>query len=761
MITNKTIYRKMAVMLTILLLAEMILCHTQPFAAELITHMTGNIFYSPDNVELSVVYKNSTETKVCGTVEYSVKFADETNGKTVFSSSVGFSADAKTTVLIKLPVNNLPYGVFELRADFKSESGDLLKTVKSEFSVINKPLSGNEKLGVNVHLGKPLLERDAKRTVELAKNAGITFLRGSVEWPDYEQTSGNYVLLDCHKNFINQAIANDMEILLILTQSNPIYDNGNAPTSDAGLKAYRDYAENLAKELRGKVKYFEVCNEYDLIDTHQVSEEEYLEILKAAYRGITNANEYFKSLDNYNPDDDAVIVGLGGMRLNNTETWIKTLFENGAADYMDIASAHFYDFKFGGYGALDDNFDKLFSVISDNTEKNVPVWITETGWPNIDVYQKGNLKVELYSDEQEQASILVRTFVKNMYFGIDKWFCYDFEDDGTDEDNAEHNFGLVNYGKDDSKVPLGAKASYAAIANMNSLVGNFNSVSHEETENKTQIYGFNSGNATNCYVLWNDNGVYPCTMSLDAEKIAVFDLYGNKIIKTSDNGSFDIEVSQNPVYVKEIKTKSTLKDGKGNRIQVMVSDVEEFKNKDVVCQLLKPGKSVDDAIDFPDEAIAYFDIITADATGSFKFDFCADSYGVYTLRIGNGEKVLDFKIEYYLDTEGSAVLYLNGNILKAFSEISDGDVLNIKVTEKLSQSDLSEFTVICAMYSDNEMVDCVSKTVTKESVINNDYDMSVGIKDASVIQKIKVLILENLSSVRPVLEMSVFSEIDN
>lgn len=755
MITKK-INKKMVAILLVLLLTEMILCRTQPFAAEIITHMTGNIFYSPDDVELSVVYKNSTDSKVCGTVEYGVKFADETSGKAVYSSAVDFSADAKTSVLVRLPVNSLPYGVFELRADFKSESGDLLKTVNSEFSVINKPLTGNEKMGVNVHLGKPLLERDAKRTVELAKNAGITFLRGSVEWPDYEQTRGNYVLLDCHKNFINQAIANDMEVLLILTQSNPLYDNGNAPTSEAGLKAYRDYAENLAKELRGKVKYFEVCNEYDLIDTHSVSEEEYLKILKAAYIGITNANKYFKSLDDYNPDDDAVIVGLGGMRLNNTETWIKTLFENGAADYMDIASVHFYDFKFGGHGALDDNFDKLFSVISDNTEKNMPVWITETGWPNIDVFQKGNMEVELYSDEQEQASILVKTFVKNMYFGIDKWFCYDFEDDGTDEDNAEHNFGLVNYGKHDSKVPLGAKASYAAIANMNSLVGNFNSVSHEETENKTQIYGFKSENATNCYVLWNDNGVYPCTMSLPAEKIAVFDLYGNKMNKTSDNGSFDIEVSQNPIFVKEIKTESISKDGEENRIQVRVSDVEEFKNKDVVCQLLKPGKMVVDALDFPNEAIAYFDVITADATGSFNFDFCADSYGVYTLRIGNGEKVLEFEIEYNLDTEGNAVLYLKGNILKAFSEINDGDVLDVKLTEKLAQSDLSEFTVVCAVYSNDVIVNCMSKTLTKESVINNDYDVSIGIKDANGIQKIKVLILENFTSIRPVLEMSVF-----
>jgi hypothetical protein len=91
-------------------------------------------------------------------------------------------------------------------------------------------------------------------------------------------------------------------------------------------------------------------------------------------------------------------------------------------------------------------------IQANNHGQTKPLWITEIGWTTA-----LNL-----TDEADQAQYLVRSAMLSLSVGVEKFFWYDFLNDGTDSVLMEQNFGLLK--RPDALGYYTPKPAYTAFA---------------------------------------------------------------------------------------------------------------------------------------------------------------------------------------------------------------------------------------------------------------------------------------------------------
>ncbi|HCD3263807.1 TPA: hypothetical protein NBN18_005571, partial [Klebsiella pneumoniae] len=97
------------------------------------------------------------------------------------------------------------------------------------------------------------------------KQIGASSIRVDYQWNKIERTKGKYVVsrpLEKTDAAINQSSLYGLNNLLILDYGNSLYDNGGYPTTRDGINAFANYTKWVVKKNKGKIKYYEVWNEW-------------------------------------------------------------------------------------------------------------------------------------------------------------------------------------------------------------------------------------------------------------------------------------------------------------------------------------------------------------------------------------------------------------------------------------------------------------------------------------------------------------------
>ena len=140
-----------------------------------------------------------------------------------------------------------------------------------------------------------------------------------------------------------------------------------------------------------------------------------------------------------------------------------------------------------------------------------------------------------------QAQLLVRAFLIARSAGVESVMQYDFVNDGSNQDNSEHNFGIM-FG---DYTP---KPSFAAIAAMARIVGDAKPLGDFSTDRmKYRMYGFERPDGKRVYAVWAIEGRTRVDLPADAVGGTVCDLMGNSRPLSSEWTT--VEISERPCYI--------------------------------------------------------------------------------------------------------------------------------------------------------------------------------------------------------------------
>ncbi|MEV4360022.1 hypothetical protein [Nonomuraea sp. NPDC049625] len=384
------------------------------------------------------------------------------------------------------------------------------------------------KWGVNTHMSHYYdLSGALIRTLALA---GFSHIRDSLEWPRVESGSpGNYAVDPRFDAMIADAKANGIIPLLVTGYRNPLYDGGRTPSTPDGLAAYGRYQSWWLKHFAGTTNDIETYNEYYMAGFNDsacgITGACFLQLIKAAYEQTHKDNP------------NANVIADVGPNKGDT-TFRDQLLSLGGLAYVDSINAHIYTFP-GPEGDLDTQIQSLRTAADAHGGAGKPIWISEEGYPTAPSFGGSML---------DQARKSIRNDVIMIANGVSQFYWYDALNDGTNLDDKESTFGLL-------QAPAGPIAGMAPKPGLVAKATTIRALTglaysgRDTLPSPLYSYRFGSG-ASTTRVLWSTGTGTSSVNLTTSSPLEVTDMYGHKTTLTPVGGVVNLTVDQDPLFVK-------------------------------------------------------------------------------------------------------------------------------------------------------------------------------------------------------------------
>lgn len=431
-------------------------------------------------------------------------------------------------------------------------SGKDLAYANSTIAIVPKRKKlGPSDFGVCTHFGH--FKGIVPYSMDLIRLAGFSTIRDEIFWDRVERPVGTFTFDPKYDNYVNAAVKRNIKVLMLLDYGNPAPGEKTAhgfPLDDSGRKRFARYAKEMATRYKDKIFLWELWNEPSKalgIDPGTT----YFELLKEVYPAIKSVQ----------PEGEVICSG-GAPNLADGN-YVNAIFKSGGADYMDGFAMHTYVAPYNpedGYETTGHSFLKNVSVPSlwphygkmaeqNANGKSMGVWITEMGWHLADSLKtnKGEL---LFVDEYRQAAYATRLYLLSRRYDTTRAvYLYDFQNDGINPKEREHNFGIIR--KDYSP-----KAAYPAIAVLSHLLKNKRFTKAMIETDKMKVFCYGEGKEE-VIALWTVNhyadplGQQPeeISLNLKAKKINLINWQGQSSVIRSDSGRYKIPITEMPSYI--------------------------------------------------------------------------------------------------------------------------------------------------------------------------------------------------------------------
>ncbi|MGN0178389.1 MAG: hypothetical protein ACI4DY_02955 [Monoglobaceae bacterium] len=566
---------------------ERVLC--KPVRLEIVSDSPGNILFG--NSSFGIVGYNRSDTALTANITMTVS---DVKGDTVLQTDVGaksFPSKEKTAICVDF--SDLDYGLYKLTVTADVSDGSVTYAA-ADFSVcVDASGVRNSKLGINNHLSRTtdfdINSGDVANIGTLMARAGFGWSRGGLDGQNFTKDSeGNYVSFtedtERQNAYESATIGNNIQVMQLLSHNAQNAFEAYPPTTDAEIENYAEYASDLVAEYKDKVKYWEVWNEYNLasfnsnLSSPAADEEKaaaaqsYAKLLKAVYTAAKEA------------DEDCKIVAFSAAVGQSSLAWKGIDFieavltaDPTVKDYFDVCSYHYYNSvnTNGETSGFADTMSRLRRVLDENGCEDKPIWITETG------FTTGNYVNETSSigvDINNQPGYIIKTLLTSDAHGFaDNIMLYVLTDKWR-SDVYENGFGILNGIKGDS-IPFSAKPSYLAIANWNRLFTNaqFRELLYDST-GRCLAYRYTSSEGDGLAALYNsDIGVRNVSVYLGCSTAALVDIYGNEKVLSSADGTYDLSLTDEIVYLKGNFTALKFTDEyEGGYVKTFEDDFENY-----------------------------------------------------------------------------------------------------------------------------------------------------------------------------------------
>ncbi len=329
-------------------------------------------------------------------------------------------------------------------------------------TIKNDTIGDNENTGIYPHSVCQDIAWDPSSQIDeiinLMRNAGIKSIRMPFRWTMIEPTNDQYTWT-VHDPIVQKLVDNNIEIVGQIIGV-PSWANGktvsNVPDGHwpdcyppENTSDFSNYLNTIVNHYNEDIKSWIIFNEpnLDIFWRPSVNASEYVAFLKIAYTTI-------KSIDSSFTVIGAGLAGNGiymGWETGDSRDFLQAMYDNGAKGYYDVISIHPYLHPSKGIEVLQSYIDDTISLMAANND-SARLWIGEIGWSTTpDAWSQPTVSIN------ELANWLNDIYTK--LSGVEEIFWYNFKDVGTDPDNVEHNFGLIDYN-------LNIKPTYTAFKNL-------------------------------------------------------------------------------------------------------------------------------------------------------------------------------------------------------------------------------------------------------------------------------------------------------
>lgn len=526
----------------------------------------GNIFVGK-NFEFDVRVKNSSAAALDGKLKYVVSKdgAEVKNGEKTVPAAPGITD-------VKIGDSVEKYGIYTITVSLCKGSGDVTATAQSEFSSICVT-EQNPNVGFAQHalaLGYGSVENAAY----FSKLFGCGIIRDDYPLCFVENSDGTVRSVPDNStaritNFTDAMYADNIKPLAILgpgpddflsnTGENIIWPiSEDIAENTQALKYWYDYCYNLAKWTLGKCDEFEVYNEWSIQQrnkpTRNATEKSYAMVLKTSSEAIRAANPKAK------------IVAFCAEK--DTNEWLENVFSElgeNPGQYFDVLSVHPYVYWKNDYPEQEPHsnitdLEALRRVMQRYNVGDKEIYATEYG-------ETLNRRNGTVLTEEQKAINTIRSLAINGRLAS-KHYLYTLYAKSYSTDSYEKGFGFVrHYDSQYADTVCAALPSAVALAAYNKIMysAEYLSDSILKTYSGADVYDYQykTPDGEVC-MIWNISRTENINIHTDAQKITVYDIYGNEKEMRSKLGNYTVEIGNSPIYIKADSMKGLKVAGESN-----------------------------------------------------------------------------------------------------------------------------------------------------------------------------------------------------
>ena len=465
-------------------------------------------------------------------LEVGSKFSEPLPFHWIVRNSAGaVAAEGDSSVVdgeVRVDLASLPRGYYDVTLTALRNSHELLRELSLAVVDGSSTLADVNESRFGVHLHFEGGEARVANIVDDLHLAGVGHVREDVPWWTSEPTAGVYDYPNSIRSASCKYAETGMTPLLLPVYSNPLYDNGQTPSSEVGLDAYANFAADVAdtfSELDGAV---EVYNEFDhTFNTGACGPTAacYLEMLSRTSSAVKAAAP------------ETLIVAPGNAGMGFKLDWLSEFFPLGGLAYTDVVSAHPYvqpDAPEKLVGELE-TLRQMIAGANGGVAK--PIWITEMGWASVDGWVS----------DQEQAEYIVRMAALSFGHGVSRVYWYEGADQGLQTENGEKNFGLFEAATATSPSTYAPKLAAVAQAVLASQIGDMPFAVQDDLGPTNNSYAFGDA-AEAVRVVWSTNGSGRVRISTETT-VTVTSMLGEVATFDPVAGVVDLDVTGSPIYV--------------------------------------------------------------------------------------------------------------------------------------------------------------------------------------------------------------------
>ncbi|CCF82755.1 conserved exported hypothetical protein [Nitrolancea hollandica Lb] len=253
-------------------------------------------------------------------------------------------------------------------------------------------------LGVNTFLNEEADPAKVVRTMDMIAAGGFTFVRQMFAWYEIEPERDSYFDPVHNKSgwekydrIVDLATERNLDLIARLDKP-PSWAREGQPNLDRFMAGPpnddADYAEFVAavvNRYRGRIHYIQIWNEPNLEGEwggQAIDPERFTRLLKAAYTAAKQVDPNIVVLmPGLAPTDQTGPTNLSDL------LFLQRMYNAGAKDYFDVASAMIYGYGYSPYdrrvGFVRNNFSRVIQtreIMVRNGDAEKPVWASEYGW---------------------------------------------------------------------------------------------------------------------------------------------------------------------------------------------------------------------------------------------------------------------------------------------------------------------------------------------------------------------------------------------
>ena len=543
------------------------------------TDVNGHIFdwYKKEKI-IKNTYTNQSDNYV--SCEVLCKIQSNENNITYFEKSEKISFAPRETKSVSLDFGDMQRcGIFNLEVFIKSTDGSIDEHIRPlVFSVIKSDPDGikNEDMYVASQFERQISDgtKNAREKVEqicdLISRAGFAGSRGeNSTWSNYETEKGVYKLSDNSKFIYETLKKYGLKHINMLVWNNKLYMGDEAyakysqytlPYTKTELDGWYNFVQHFINDTKEYGDIYELWNEPAAVQFDNRTPKEpkaYAKLAEVTGKAIRDMNA------------DVICGGQSPAGIFEPENWhykhMFEVFDLGYPKFLNQVVVHPY---YGGrpeeqLSKPDNTFVKIRESYAKNGGvENVRIYATESGTSYNHPTFWGNNSKEVGATNIRFASLAKQKGYLSNYCP------YSIVQTGSVMNQNEASFGMLRFGMYDFSYygkPFTAEAQYIELAAYNYLMAMTEPAGIYDADYNTRIQKFKSKKFNKEIAILNAvEGVDQVTLDLGVNSIVRYDEYGNEETLHSDDGKYDLVVTEIPYYiVGDFKKFETSKDNIG------------------------------------------------------------------------------------------------------------------------------------------------------------------------------------------------------